>query len=135
MQTSTTVICTAHITPFNTGICDVPAVMAMLKEPDPVRPPAICSVKVTEQLVDPDASAAGVKLSTPATESLGATANREGLLQLTANASGSDSPGPEVMLVAQAALYAPESSAIATTGPAVKLGGSFTAAEEVRAAA
>jgi hypothetical protein len=100
----------------------------MVKDPDAVSPPAICSVKVTEQSVDPDASAAGVKLRTPATESLGATANSAGVLQLTVNARGSDSPGPAEILVAQAALYAPESSAIATRGPAVKLGGSFTAA-------
>jgi hypothetical protein len=32
------------------------------------------------------------------------------------------------MLVAQAALYAPESSATVTVVPALKLGGSFTAA-------
>jgi hypothetical protein len=103
--------------------------MLITSDPVAARPPAICSANVTAQLVAPDASAAGVKLKTPATDSLGATANRAGLLHVIANASGSDSPGPDEMLVAHAALYAPESSATVTVaGPAVKLGGSFTAA-------
>jgi hypothetical protein len=95
------------------------------------RPPAICSVSVTVQLAVPNMLAAGVKLSCPAVLTAGATANSPALavLQLTVNASGSDSPGPEEMLVAQAALYAPESSArVTVAAPAVKLGGSFTAA-------
>jgi hypothetical protein len=92
------------------------------------RPPPICSVSVTVQLALPNLSAAGVKVRQPAVLTAGATSNRLAPeLQLTVKASGSDSPGPEEMLVAQAALYAPESSAIATAAPAVKDGGSFTA--------
>jgi hypothetical protein len=104
-------------------------VTTITSEPLAVTPPATCSTSNTEQLAEPDASAVGVNVRTPVTDSLGATANRVELLQLTVNASGSDSPGPEEMLVAQAALYAPESSATVTVAaPAVKLGGSFTAA-------
>jgi hypothetical protein len=75
--------------------------------------------------------AAGVKVRWPAALTAGATANISVLatLQLIVNASDCDSPGPAEMLVAQAALYAPESSAtVMVSGPAAKVGGSFTAA-------
>jgi hypothetical protein len=80
--------------------------------------------------------AAVVNVNMPAVSIAGADANSAAFaeLQLSVNASGWVSPGPAEMLVAQAALYEPESSATVTTGPGVKLGGSFTAAEEVRAA-
>jgi hypothetical protein len=70
------------------------------------RPPAICSVSVTVQLALPNMLAAGVKVRRPVAFTAGVTANRAALavLQLTVNASGSDSPGPEEMLVAQTAL-------------------------------
>jgi hypothetical protein len=80
--------------------------------------------------------AAVVNVSTPAVSMAGADANSAAFaeLQLSVNASGWVSPGPAEMLVPQAALYAAESSATVTMGPGVKLGGSFTAAEEMRAA-
>jgi hypothetical protein len=98
------------------------------------RPPVICSVSVTVQLALPNMLAAGVKVRRPVVFSAGATANSAvAELQLTVNASGSDSLGPEEMLVAHAALYAPESSATVTVPPAVKEGGSFTAERRTRA--
>jgi hypothetical protein len=102
--------------------------MTMLNGAETDRPLAICSVSVTVQLAVPNLSALGVKLRRPVVFTAGATANRLAPeLQLTVKANGSDSPGPEEMLVAQAALYAPESSATVTAAPAVKEGGSFTA--------
>jgi hypothetical protein len=99
------------------------------------RPPGIISASVTVQLTLPNTLAAGVKVRGPAKSIAGATANKvvAAALQLTVNANGSDSPGSAEMLVAQAALYAPESSAtVAVAGPAVKEGGSFTANEDSR---
>jgi hypothetical protein len=95
------------------------------------RPPAIVSASVTVQLTLPNILAAGVKLMRPVKSIAGAISNKVvvAALQLTVKPSGSDSPGPEVMLLAQAALYAPESSAtVMVAGPAVKEGASFTAA-------
>jgi hypothetical protein len=79
----------------------------------------------------PNALAAGVKVSTPAASTAGAFAN-----SFVAAASHSTlkvtawllSPGPAEMLVAQAALYAPESSAmLMLLAVTLKLGGWFTA--------
>jgi hypothetical protein len=83
------------------------------------------------QLAVPNLFVPVEKLRWPVEFTAGATANRLAPeLQLTVNARGSDSPGPEEMLVAQAALYAPESSATVTAAPAAKEGGSFTASAE-----
>ena len=102
----------------------------MLRGPGTDRPPVICSVSVTVQLALPNMLAPGVKVRKPVAFMVGATVNRLAPeLQVTLNANGSDSPGLDKMLVAQAwaTLYAPESSATVTAAPAVKLGGSFTA--------
>jgi hypothetical protein len=91
---------------------------------------SISSASVTLQLASPNALSAGVKVRRPAASTAGPTANNPAAaaLQLTVKASGSDSPGPEVMLLAQAALYAPESSVtVRVAGPAVNEGGWLTA--------
>jgi hypothetical protein len=94
------------------------------------RPSSICYVSVTMQLAFPNALSAGAKLSRPVASTAGLTANNPvgAAVQLTVKASGSDSPGSAEMLVAQAALYAPESSATVTVaGLALNDGGWLTA--------
>jgi hypothetical protein len=98
-------------------------------------PPAVCSVSVTVQLAEPNWSTPGVKVRRPvALLTAGATAKKPAAArQLTVKASGSVSPGPAEMLVAQAALYAPESSLTGTTAvPGENDGGSFTAGKSAR---
>jgi hypothetical protein len=78
--------------------------------------------------------AAGVKNSMPAELTAGATEKSAAfsMVQVTVNASVSVSPGPADTSVAHCRVYAPESSATGmVAGPAVKVGGSFTAARQV----
>src|SRR6185503_8298839 len=76
----------------------------------------------------PNAFAAEVNVSVPAGEIAGCTLNNVELLLLTTNETVCDpSPGPALIAVAHALLYAPESSAAVTSAPALKLGASLTA--------
>jgi hypothetical protein len=96
------------------------------------RPPGMVSASVTVQLTLPNTLAASVKVRRPATLITGLTAKNPlgAELQLTLNASSSDSPGPDDTFVAHTAEYAPESSMTSTVPPAVNDGGSFTAMQE-----
>jgi hypothetical protein len=96
-------------------------------------PPDICSVRVTVQLAVPYMFAVVLKVRCPVAPIAGASANRLAPdAHSTVKASVSDSPRPEEISVAHAALYAPESSATDISAPAVNDGGSFSAANSVR---
>jgi hypothetical protein len=88
------------------------------------------SAIVTLHTLLPAALGATAKLSIPAGLSCGAALNSAVLLQAIVKLTvWSASPGPAEMLVAQAALYAPELSLTVTVAaPLVKVGASFTAA-------
>lgn len=98
------------------------------------RPPGICSVRRTVQLALPNMSGPGVKVRLPVTALIAGGTEKSPTVaeeQLRVNASGSVSPGPGEMPVAQMALYAPESSATVTVALVrLKLGGSFTARQK-----
>jgi hypothetical protein len=108
-------------------------VTLMLRPAVALRPPSPASASVTVHLLLPNALAAGLKLSTPAASTAGATANSAAaaLSQVVLKVTFCSSPGPAEMSVAQAALYAPESSAtLMLLSVTLKLGASFTAGQQ-----
>ncbi len=90
-------------------LCRSPGVTTTTSRSDTVRPPVIFSVSVTVQLALPNLLATRAKVRLPVTALIaGGVENRLAPgtpdRQLTVNSSGSISPGPDEMLVAQAAL-------------------------------
>src|SRR5947207_2767639 len=105
----------------------VKLIVALVSTPPLRVPPLSCATTVMTAL--PKVLSAGVKDRLPDGSSDGCTANRTGLLLLRMMKFSSwpvsfGAPGP--MLVAHAAVYAPESSRGLTTGPGVKVGGWLT---------
>jgi hypothetical protein len=92
------------------------------------------SVNVALQMLLPKAPGIGVNVSTPVELSSGCALNSAAFVQTRENSTvWLASPGPAVMLVAQALLETPVLSGTETLlGPAVNDGGSSTATETAR---